>query len=102
MDLLEIKLENPIGLEEIIRLKSELIQAKKHDFLIIDTGNFDFESTKVLNQFRAQLSDLEPCLTKFDKVALVLGSLFEIENSSHPRANYCHSKEEAIIWLRSK
>jgi len=65
MDLLEIKLKNPIGLDEVIRLKSELTSAKKHDFLIIDAGAYDFESTKVLNRFKNQLSDLAPCLTKF-------------------------------------
>ncbi|MFT4665481.1 MAG: hypothetical protein ACI9RM_001292 [Ulvibacter sp.] len=102
MDLLEIKLENPIGLDEVIRLKSELILAKKHDFLIIDTGAYDFESTKVLNHFRTQLADLEPCLTKFKKIALIMTPLYEAENSNRYRHNYCSSKEEAIEWLESK
>ncbi|MFT4667721.1 MAG: hypothetical protein ACI9XB_004694, partial [Gammaproteobacteria bacterium] len=101
-DLLEIKLENPIGLDEVIRLKSELILSRKQEFLILDTEAYDFASTKALNHFRNQLADLEPCLTKFKKIVLILAPLYETESSSPKRYNYCSSKEEAIKWLASK
>ncbi|MFK7810290.1 MAG: hypothetical protein AB8F74_20975 [Saprospiraceae bacterium] len=102
MNLLEVKLENPIGFDEVIRLKSALIQAEKHDFLIIDIGNYDFESGKVLSLFTSQLYDLEPCLTKFKKVALVVAYSNDAESKRHIVHNICNSREEAIKWLQLK
>jgi len=50
MKLLEVKLENPFGHDEVIRLSSELILAKGYDFLIINTGAHDFQSIKVIKR----------------------------------------------------
>lgn len=101
MKLLEIKLINPIGKEEVIRLRSELIKSKKYDYLMIDLGVYDFESMVVLKQFRNLLSDLEPCLMKFKKITLIHSPLARKQSSSPERYNLCISKEKAIEWLES-
>ena len=101
MNLLEIKLENPIVFDEVMRLRSELIFAKKHDFLIINLGSSDAVPNEIIKHFKDQLSDLEPCLTKFKKIALIHAPLHEIECSSPHRYHLCKSKEEAIKWLLS-
>ena len=99
MKLLEIILENPIGHDEIIRLRSELISAKRHDFLIIDTGADDFLSIKVMKHLRDQLDDLEPCLTKFKKIALIHAPQYHDESSSPDKYNFFFSKKDAMKWL---
>ena len=99
MNLLEIKLENPIGRDEVIRLRSELISAKRHDFLIIDTGTHDFMSIQILKELRDQLSDLEPCLTKFKKVALIHLPQYLIDCSNPDKYNFFTSKESATHWF---
>lgn len=99
MNLLEIKLENPIGHYEVIRLRSELISAKRHDFLIIDTGAHDFLSIKVIKHLRDQLSDLEPCLTKFKKIALIHLPQFQNESGTPDKYNFFTSKEDAMKWF---
>lgn len=99
MNLLEIKLENPIGHDEVIRLRSELISAKRHDFLIIDTGAHDFLSIKVIKHLRDQLSDLEPCLTKFKKIALIHLPQFINESCNPDKYNFFISKEDATKWF---
>jgi hypothetical protein len=99
MNLLEIKLENPIGHDEVIRLRSELISAKRHDFLIIDTGAHDFLSINVIEHLRDQLSDLEPCLMKFKKIALIHLPQYLKECSNPDKYNFFTSKENATEWL---
>lgn len=99
MDLLEIKLENPIGKDEVIRLRSELIKAKKHDFLIVDTGVHDFTSKEVKKYFRKQLADLAPCLTKFQKRALVYSLSTKKKRKKSKLYKKFVSKEEAINWF---
>ncbi len=99
MNLLEIKLENPIAYDEVIRLRSVLIAAKRHDFLIIDTGAHDFISVKVIKYFRDQLSDLEPCLTKFKKIAFIHAPRYQSENSDPDKYNFFTSKENAARWF---
>jgi hypothetical protein len=99
MNLLEINLENPIGYDEVIRLRSELISAKRHDFLIIDTGAHDFLSIKVLKQLKHQLSDLEPCLTKFKKIALIHPSEFTSESNYYEKYIFFTSKKNATTWF---
>ena len=99
MNLLEINLEKPIGHDEVIRLRSELISAKRHDFLIIDTGVHDFLSLKVIKHLRDQLSDLEPCLTKFKKIALIHLPQYKNESSSPNKYNFFPSKEDAMKWF---
>jgi hypothetical protein len=101
MSLLEIHLKNPVGNDEITCLRSELIAAKKHDYLIIDVGGYDFASIGVLKQFRDLLSDLEPCLMKFKKIVLIHSPMIIKESSSPERYNLCISKEKAIEWLES-
>ena len=99
MNLLEINLENPIGHDEVIRLRSELISAKRHDFLIIDTGAHEFLSIKVIKQLKDQLSDLEPCLTKFKKIALIHLPQYLNECSNPDKYNFFTSKEDATKWF---
>ena len=99
MNLLEIKLENPIGHDEVIRLRSELISAKRQDFLIIDTGAHDFLSIKVIKHLRDQLFDLEPCLTKFKKIAFIHPPQYFNESNKPVKFNFFTSKEDAIKWL---
>jgi len=99
MKLLEIKLESPIGHDEVIRLRSELISAKRYDFLLIDAGEHDSLSLKVSEYLREQLSDLEPCLTKFKKIALIHIPQYENECSSSDTYKLFTSKEEAMKWL---
>ncbi|GEM_PF-5793307 len=102
-NFLEIKLVCPIGNDEIIRLKSELINAKKHDFLIIDTGTNDFVSMEVIKNFRAQLTDLEPCLTKFKKIALIQTPSFINEDCNPNKYHFFTSKELATkCFLKQK
>ncbi len=98
--ILEINLENPIGQDEVIRLKSELIKSKKHDFLIIDTGVYDFESIGVIIFFRMQLIDLGPCLTKFKKIAMVTPPPpYQNKRDVPEHYNHFFSKTEAIKWF---
>ncbi|MFT6338116.1 MAG: hypothetical protein ACI86M_000831 [Saprospiraceae bacterium] len=99
MNLLEITLENPIGYDEVIRLRSELISAKRHDFLIIDTGGHDFLSIKVQRQLKDQLSDLEPCLTKFKKIAFIYLPQYFYAIDNPEKHNFFTSKENAKIWF---
>lgn len=99
MKLLEIKLENPIGHYEIIRLKSELTSSKRYDFLIIDTGTDDFLSIEVINHLRDQLTDLEPCLSKFKKIAMIHTPSFVQESSSRERYKFFTSKHKAMRWF---
>lgn len=101
MSLLEIHLENPIGPDEITRLRSELIAAQKHDLLIIDVGDYDFASAEELEQVRNLLSDLEPCLMKFKKVALIHSPAGINESSSPGKYNLCISRKMAMEWLES-
>lgn len=101
MNLLEIALKNPIGYDEVIRLRSELINAEKHEYLIVDLGSYDFVSTEVMKQYRTLLTDLEPCLTKFRKIALIHSPTIITESSSPYRYNLCVSKERAMEWLDS-
>lgn len=101
MNLLEIVLKNPIGGDEVIRLRSELIKAEKHDYLIVDLGSYDFVSIEVMKQFRILLTDLEPCLIKFKKIALIHSPVIITESSSPDRYNFCISKKRANEWLKS-
>jgi len=99
MNLLEINLEKPIGHDEVIRLRSELISAKRHDFLIIDTGVHDFLSLKVIKHLRDQLSDLEPCLTKFKKIALIHPPQYHNESIDSGTSIFFTSKEDSLKWF---
>ena len=99
MKLLQIKLENPIGHDEVIRLRSELISANRHDFLIIDTGAYNFLSIKVIEHLRDQLSDLEPCLSKFKKIAFIYAPQFQNESVSLDKYNFFTSLEDAMKCL---
>jgi len=99
MRLLEIKLENPIGQDEIIRLRSELIKAKNFDFLIIDTGLHNFSSIRVHQQFKHHLDDLEPCLTKFKKIAIIRPR-FNKKKKSKPYKKL-YSRKDAINWFKN-
>ena len=99
MNILEIKLENPIGLDEVIRLRSVLISSNKQDYLIIDTGVHDFRSIKVMKYLKDQLSDLEPCLTKFKRIAFLHPPKYRNESGNPKHYNYFSSREEAINWF---
>ena len=101
MNILEIKLENPIGLDEVIRLRSELIISKRHDCLIIDTGAHDFASIKVMKYLKDQLSDLEPCLTKFKRIAFLHLPPNRNESENPKHYDYFYSREEAINWFEN-
>lgn len=100
MDLLEIQLKSPIGSEEVIYLRSELIAVDRHEYLIIDTGNYDFVSFEVLKQFKNLLLDLEPCLMKFKKIAIV-HSPWELSEEESKHRYMFISKEKAVEWLLS-
>jgi len=98
--ILEINLENPISEGEVIRLKSELIKSKEHDFLIIDTGAYDFESVRAIDFFRRQLVDLGPCLTKFKKIALITPPPPYNNNRNTPESyDHFFSKIQAVKWF---
>ena len=102
MTLFKIKLESPIVKDEVIRLKSELLSAEKHDLLIIDTGTYNFISTDVFKYFKAQLSDLEPCLNKFKRIALIQTPAYENETTTPERYSLFTSLEEATEWYLHK
>lgn len=101
MNILEIKLENPIGIDEVIRLRSELIISKRHDYLIIDTGAHDFVSIKVMKYLKDQLSDLEPCLTKFKRIALIHPPKYSNESNNPKQYDYFSSRREALNWFKN-
>jgi hypothetical protein len=101
MNLLEISLKNPIGPDEVIRMGSEIIASMGFDYLIVDVGSYDFVSIQVMKEFRNLLIDLEPCLTKFKKVALIHSPIIIGECSSPNRYNLCISKNTAVQWFES-
>ncbi len=97
--MLEIKLSCPIEYDEVVRLRSELINSKSHEYVIIDIGTSNFASTATSKFFKEQLSDLEPCLTKFKKVALVFNPMDLIETSTPNKFDFFTSKKNAINWF---
>jgi hypothetical protein len=99
MNILEIDLKNPITPEEINSIEEKLKVIKGCDFLIIDTGEHDFESIEVIKYFRTQMDNLGPYLNLFKKIALIRPSQYQ-NVSTNPEVYYFFdSKEEARAWF---
>jgi hypothetical protein len=99
MSILEIKLKNPIGFNEIDQFRSDLMEAEHFDFLIIDTGVHDFEAIEVIKYFRDQFDGLKERLSKFKKIAFMRPSQY-VNKSSNPKVyDFFDSKIEAEKWF---
>ncbi len=99
MNILEIKLKNPIDYDEIESLKTKLATAKNHDFLIIDTGKHSFVSIIILKYFKEQMLSLEPYLLNFKKIAFIHPPQFRNTSSNQKIYEYFTSKVEAKKWF---
>ena len=91
---------NPIGFKQIDAFANEVIQSEKHEFLIIDTGNHDFESIQVIKYFREKFMELEEFLSRFNKIALVRLSIYKNESTNPGVYNYFDSVDKAKKWFR--
>lgn len=99
MNILEIDLKNPITHKEINRIEEKLKAIKGCDFLIIDTGEHDFDSIQVIKYFREQMANLGPYLKPFKKIALVRPTQYQNESTSPEVYDFFDSKEEARSWF---
>ena len=52
-------------------MKSRLISVEKHDFLIINIEDGNFNSEDALKNYTYHITDIEPCFMKFKKVAFI-------------------------------
>ncbi len=101
MAVLEIKLNNPITEKEIQKLKTKLITSKGYEFLIIDVGKHQFESTNVIKLMREELEKLEADLLEFKKIAFVVPPQFVNGNNILKTLKYFSSKTDAKRWVVS-
>lgn len=99
MSILKIDLKNPISCREIDRLTTILVNAKGHDFLIVDYGEHDFESLDVIKYCRDQLQSIESYLLKFKKIAMIHPPQFINESNDPEILNYFTTEYEAEEWF---
>lgn len=93
----KIALKNPISKEEVDKMIQKISKSSSFNFLIIDFGNHDFESVKVLKYCKAELMKIEPTLLKFDKIAMLTIPPYKNEDSE--KLKYFHEEREAKEWL---
>ena len=98
-EILELKLKNPISFGEIDQFSQKLLQAVPCDFLIIDTGEHDFQSVEAIKYFRQQFEVLESRLSTFKKIALVRPPEYTNKSTNPKVYDYFDSKTEAIDWF---
>ncbi len=99
MSILEIKLKNPIGFDEINQFRFELVEAAHHDFLIINTGAHDFEAAEVIKYFRDQFDSLKEHLSKFVKIAMIRPAKYVNESTDPEKYDFFDSIEKAKLWF---
>ena len=99
MSILEIDLKNPITHDEINSIEEKLKAIKEFDFLIIDTGEHDFESIGVIKYFRAKMESLAPFLKAFKKIALIRPTQYQNKSTNPDVYDFFDSKEEARTWF---
>lgn len=100
MDVLEIALVNPIGYEEIDCLISEIQTCETCEYLIIDTGNHEFESVKIIKYFREQMQRIKTELLNYIKIALIHPPEYKNESNEPEMYNYFTSRSDAKDWFQ--
>ncbi|MTI31111.1 hypothetical protein [Xanthovirga aplysinae] len=95
----KILIKNPIRQIEIDELINNILNNKNPAFLLIDYGDHDFESIKVIKYCREQLLKIESKLMEFQKIAIVAPQPYTHESINPEKIGYFHSKKNAINWL---
>ncbi|OJJ19884.1 hypothetical protein BKI52_15500 [marine bacterium AO1-C] len=101
MNTLHLHLSNPITLEAVKQLETDILNASAatYDFLIIDTGAHDFETIQVLKALRQTLETLEDSLLQYQKIALIYPAKYDQMSEFPDKLQYFHTQQEAEAWF---
>lgn len=98
MEVSKIYLKNPITHEAVNELILGILKVEKPASLLLNFGDHNFESLKVLKYCKEKLQENEMALKKFEKIAMV--SVPPYRNPDKDQMKYFHSEQEAEEWLR--
>lgn len=99
MNTLFLELENPIDLESVDRLMTQIKSASGYEYIVIDVLDHHFDSIQVIKYFREELEKVQSLLMTFNKVAFVSPPDFQNVSENPKKFNYFKSKTEALMWL---
>ena len=101
MNILEIKLKNPIDFKEFNKIKTSLTKSSDFNFLIIDFDKHNFASIDVIKYFKEEFKKLELELRKFQKIAFIHPPEYSNKSNEPNFYELFTSKNDAIEWVLS-
>lgn len=97
--IFKITLKNPITHEVVNMLITQILNNKKHEYLLINFGDHNFESITVIKYCREQLKAIETDLLAFDRIAMVHPPEYENESENKLKLRYFTSEQDAENWF---
>lgn len=99
--MLRIDLKNPTTHKEVTKMIQQILKISHPNILLINFGNHNFESLEVLKFCKKELSNIEPVLLKFNKIAFLTVPPYKSESQDTERLRYFHSEAKAKEWIIS-
>jgi len=100
MNLLQLKLTNPITQVVVDDLIATLKEKHSYTHLLLDFGNHDFQSFVVLKYCKIQLESIQSDLLIFTKIAFVTIPPYKTESPNLSKLQSFFSRENALEWLQ--